>query len=196
MYVISKFATNFSPKPALGQTSLRPLAEWKRLAQQVKNGIGYLRDRLTGACREANYDCTQMFEVYRLVQAFDPSFASQHIDAAWVDAFSTIPPLADLIPHLKHELPAYLSKCAGTAYDHEDVNTFTTEVLRSWANHGKEFPTWALAMQIVGSFTPNSAAAERVFSMLKLMFGDTQMSALADIIQAALMLRYNKRTVG
>ena len=56
MYVISKVATNFSPKPALGQTSLRPLAEWKRLAQQVKNGIGYLRDRLTGACREANYN--------------------------------------------------------------------------------------------------------------------------------------------
>ena len=32
--------------------------------------------------------------------------------------------------------------------------------------------------------------------MLKLMFGDTQMSALADMIQAALMLRYNKRVVG
>ena len=42
----------------------------------------------------------------------------------------------------------------------------------------------------------SSAAAERVFSMLKMMFGDTQMSALADMIQVALMLRYNKRTVG
>ena len=51
-------------------------------------------------------------------------------------------------------------------------------------------------MQIVGSFTPNSAAAERVFSMLKLMFGDPQISALADMVQAALMLRYNKRKVG
>ena len=51
-------------------------------------------------------------------------------------------------------------------------------------------------MQIVGSFTPNSAAAERVFSLLKLMFGDTQMSALADMIQSALMLRYNQRKVG
>ena len=29
------------------------------------------------------------------------------------------------------------------------------------------------------------------FSLLKLMFGDTQMSALADMIQSALMLRYN-----
>ena len=31
---------------------------------------------------------------------------------------------------------------------------------------------------------------------MKLMFGDTQMSALADMIQAALMLKYNKRKVG
>ena len=82
------------------------------------------------------------------------------------------------------------------AYDHEDVDKFTTDVLCFWANHGKEFPTWALAMQVVGSFTPNSAAAERVFSLLKLMFGDTQMLALAGMIQSALMLRYNKRKVG
>ena len=48
-------------------------------------------------------------------------------------------------------------------------------------------------MQIVGSFMPNSAAAERVFSMLKRMFGDMQMRALVDMIQAALMLNYNGR---
>ena len=44
--------------------------------------------------------------------------------------------------------------------------------------------------------SPNSAAAERVFSMLKAMFGDQQMETLADIIQTALMLRVNKRNVG
>ena len=38
-------------------------------------------------------------------------------------------------------------------------------------------------------------APQRVFSLLKWMFGDQQMSTLADIIQAALMLRYNKRPV-
>ena len=51
-------------------------------------------------------------------------------------------------------------------------------------------------MRIVGSFTPNSAAAERVFSLLKNMYGEQQMTALADMIQAALMLKYNKRAVG
>jgi hypothetical protein len=50
--------------------------------------------------------------------------------------------------------------------------------------------------QIVFAFTPNSAAAERVFSMLKAMFGDQQMETLADIIQTALMLRINQRKVG
>ena len=107
-------------------------------------------------------------------------------------------PVAEHVPRLKYELPAYLATCAGTAYDHNDVDAFTKGVLLFWANHGKKFPTWALAMQIVGSFTPNSAAAERVFSLLKLMFGDMQMSSLADMIQAALMLKYsyNARKVG
>ena len=43
---------------------------------------------------------------------------------------------------------------------------------------------------------PNSASCERVFALLKNMFGEEQMSTLADYIQAALMLRYNKRVVG
>ena len=50
--------------------------------------------------------------------------------------------------------------------------------------------------RIIFAFTPNSASSERVFSLLKCMFGDTQMSVLADYIQAALMLAYNKRKVG
>ena len=50
--------------------------------------------------------------------------------------------------------------------------------------------------QIVGYFTPNSTAAERGFSLLKLMFGDIRMQALTDMIQAALMLKYNQRKVG
>jgi len=41
-----------------------------------------------------------------------------------------------------------------------------------------------------------SASCERVFSLLKNLFGEEQMSALADYIQAALMLNYNGRQVG
>ena len=49
--------------------------------------------------------------------------------------------------------------------------------------------------RILFAISPNSASCERVFSLLKLMFGDQQISTLADAIRAALMLRYNDRTV-
>ena len=73
----------------------------------------------------------------------------------------------------------YLVKCQGASFDHNDVPAFTQGVLLWYKNNSFDIPTWALAMQIVGSFTPNSAAAERVFSLLKLMFGDRQMTSLA-----------------
>ena len=46
------------------------------------------------------------------------------------------------------------------------------------------------------AISPNSASCERVFSLLKNLFGDAQMSSLADYVQAALMLNYNGRVVG
>jgi len=41
-----------------------------------------------------------------------------------------------------------------------------------------------------------AASCERVFALLKNLFGEQQLSALADYIQAALMLNYNDRHVG
>ena len=57
-------------------------------------------------------------------------------------------------------------------------------------------PTWAFAVRITFGLTTNSAACERVFSLVKRVFGEQQMSALADYIRAALMLAYNERVVG
>ena len=46
------------------------------------------------------------------------------------------------------------------------------------------------------AISPNSASCERVFALLRRLFGEEQMRALADYIQASLMLNYNKREVG
>ena len=54
----------------------------------------------------------------------------------------------------------------------------------------------AIGRKFLRNFAPHTRLAERVFSLLKLMFGEVQMSSLADMIQAALMLRYNGRKVG
>jgi hypothetical protein len=180
---------------------VREMDEWKRLAAAAKGGITYLRNRLTGnlPAQQKNFDCSHMYEVLRVVQAFDPSWAAQHLDANVVNALAVVKPLRNMTAALLRELPAYLVATAGVVIDHsegKEDHSFTEQVLKWWATNGSKFPAWAEAAQIIFAFTPNSAAAERVFSMLKAMFGDQQMETLADIIQTALMLRINKRKVG
>ena len=41
-----------------------------------------------------------------------------------------------------------------------------------------------------------SLSCERVFSLLKNLFGEQQMSAIADYVEASLKLNYNGRVVG
>ena len=53
-----------------------------------------------------------------------------------------------------------------------------------------------MAARIIFAMAPSSAASERVFSLVKSMFGKEQLSSLADFVHGALMLRYNKRNVG
>ena len=97
---------------------------------------------------------------------------------------------------MKSELPAYLSATQGVTFDRKDIDKFTEDVLTWWRINGNQFPTWALAARMVFAFSQNSAACERVFSLLAAMFTKEQHSTLADQIQAALMLKYNKRVVG
>ena len=76
------------------------------------------------------------------------------------------------------------------------MDTYTREILAWWRQHRKELPAWNKAARIIFALSPNSAACERVFSLLKNFLGEQQMSALADVIQAALMLAYNHRAIG
>ena len=57
-------------------------------------------------------------------------------------------------------------------------------------------PAWALAARIIFAISPNSASCERVFALLKNLFGEEQSLSLADYVQASLMLNYNDRSVG
>ena len=76
------------------------------------------------------------------------------------------------------------------------MEAYTNAVLKWWRTNGNNFLKWALAARMVFALSPNSASCERVFSLVKNMFGEQQMLVLADYIRAALMLKFNKRTVG
>ena len=64
-----------------------------------------------------------------------------------------------------------------------------THGFRVWHEPGR-------AARVVFAISPNSASCERVFSLLKNLFGEQQMASLADYVQASLMINYNGRKVG
>ena len=110
-----------------------------------------------------------------------------------------VKPLAnlDLVSELQRELPKYLTAAAAAPlYDVGDMASFTSGILNFFKMHTSTIPAWARAARIVFAFLPNSAMSERVFALVKSMFGDDQLFSLSDCIQAVLMLRDNGRTVG
>ena len=83
------------------------------------------------------------------------------------------------------ELTVYLAKADGV-----DAGT---NCLKWWGECEPTLPNWAAAAKKVLVVQPSSAAAERVFSLLKSSFGCQQDSSLKDYIESPLMLQYNKR---
>ena len=119
------------------------------------------------------------------------------VDANAVGSLAIIHCLTrDLIDGMKLELDKYATAVADVSISRADVQEFTDDVLTFWRTHKSELPTWARSARIVFAMSTNSASCERVFSLLANMFGDNQNSALGDLLQRSLMLRYNKREVG
>lgn len=165
--------------------------------------IDYLESRITGTC-DAQYSCKEMHDVCDLIRVFDPLGAHLRLynaDAV-IDELPRIPVLAGAVDlrKLKAEAPHYLATAARIRVSvselQSDVASYTEFVLRWWQSHCNSFPEWGKAARIVFSMSPNSASCERVFSLLQVMFGESRSAALADMLQASLMLRYNKRKVG
>lgn len=98
------------------------------------------------------------------------------------------------IKDLHAQMPAYLAAArVAEVHSMDDVAEYTEAVLRFWRTTSEaSMPAWRLAARILFAFSPNSASCERVFSLLDCMFGEGQKSSLADMLQAALMLRYNR----
>ena len=177
---------------------IRNLAERNRIYDALKPGFDYLEARLTGTC-EAQYSLVEMYELCRVARAFDPTFAAANVDAAFVDSMSAITPLRALgmLDDLKRQLPQYLAAAArAPAIGKSSVADYSNAILDWWRNSSATFPAWALAARVVFAISPNSASCERVFALLKNLFGEEQLRSLADYIEASLKLNYNKRRVG
>jgi hypothetical protein len=175
------------------------MPERKAIVASLKSGFEYLDDRLTGNCASC-YDCTDTYELFRLVQVFDPVFAvADRVCAETVKGLAALPcfeNLDALVAGMIAEIPKYMSSASRLRLDRADVAEFSKGVLQFWRSHATEMPHWAEAARIVFSMAPSSAACERVFSLLASMLDSNQRRALMDFVEGSLMLNYNNRVVG
>ena len=176
----------------------RDMPERKAICDGLVPGFDYLEARITGTC-DAQYSLVGMYELCDLVRVFDPNFATAHANPALLNRMSVITPLnaLDMLDGMKQELPLYLAAAANApAFNKASVADYTEAILKWWRTNGGLFKAWALAARVVFAISPNSASCERVFALLKRLFGEQQMHSLADLVQATLMLNYNKHSVG
>jgi hypothetical protein len=71
-------------------------------------------------------------------------------------------------------LLTYIAATNGASVDHGDEGDFTKEILSRWKSKASEGRAWSEAARIALAMAPNSAGVERVFSLLKILFGSNQ----------------------
>ena len=90
------------------------------------------------------------------------------------------------IANLAQELPLYFAAADGVKVACEE------DKVTWWAAHRDTLPHWCVLVKKLLLIQPSSAAAERVFSLLAIVFTSQEDSALQDYLEASVMLLYNK----
>jgi hypothetical protein len=171
--------------------------EWQTSVSMRTPTFTYIESRITDGCEPA-YRLGTVYKVMRAIQIFDPSFAVLYFNDPAIDELLVIHAVAVLIPQLKAEVSAYLNAATTTTitFNINSVEDFTKNVLRFWRENKSKLKVWARAARIVFAIPSTSASSERVFALLNNIFGDQQLSAMSDYLQAALMLSFNTCAIG
>jgi hypothetical protein len=93
---------------------------------------------------------------------------------------------------LINEFASYKFICEGLQYAKSDAQIHGNEIEKFWSHHEIPLPHWTRFAHILFLMQPTSACVERAFSLLKYIYGNQQQSALMDLVELQLMLRYNR----
>ncbi len=156
--------------------------QWVDYANKcVKPGLDYFQRQLGSSLKDP-------LAAFKSARLFHPSKAYvMQPDAAAIDELCSIPFLnfPATLDALKQELPTYLARAAGVDPKFS--------ALEWWRQNAGDLPHWSSAAKKLLLIQPSSAAAERVFSLLKASFNEQQDNSLQDYIESSLMLQYNNR---
>ena len=146
----------------------------------IQPGFDYFR-------RQMSTNLQQAVAFFKAARLFSPHVVNIiRPTAASIDELSVFPFFTpQVLSELKEELPLYMSKASG-------VNASVCP-LEWWQLNSGSLPKWSAKLQKVLLIQPSSAAAERVFSLLKASFSEQQQICLNDYIETSVMFQYNKR---
>jgi len=99
------------------------------------------------------------------------------------------------VDDLVSELSLYLEVCQREGIDFSNVVKVTQclpFITEFWDKYKTRLPKWYDFATKCMLLQPSSASVERLFSLLKLVFGDLQASSLQDKVQLQVQLMYNK----
>ena len=69
----------------------------------------------------------------------------------------------------------------------------TGDAAKKYKASAGKYPTWRWVVRVLLLIQPSSAAAERVFSLMRRNFNSENLQSKLDIIEATLMVQYNER---
>ena len=160
----------------------------RALAQQYNNfawqcvqpGLEYFQNIF-----ESVDNLSQPLSCFKAARLYPTRVNDIHQKAADVRELANFPFIYDNdVDGLILELPQYLAASSGV---------HATDILDWWKRHKEALPRWSREAAKICLCKPSSAAAERVFSLLKASFSNQQQSELEDYIETSLMLQYNGR---
>ena len=166
------------------------------MAWAEEYGRSCVRDAVHWFQRKFNvelYDTVRAFKAARLL--CPASVQSLGVTPENVSQLRAFPFLDEdkIIDDLSAELPRYLAAAEGAVFPGDSLAEKAEKKVKWWKDHAQDLPHWADAARKVMLVQPSSAAAERVFSLLKSTFNDQQASALQDYLETSTMLQYNHR---
>jgi hypothetical protein len=153
----------------------------KKAVDMVKPAVKYYKEQLTHLAGQIN--------IFKAAKLFNPVFvASRPLNPEDVNEIKCIAFFNNTLKvnQLKAEFLKYHSLATQCPND--------VDPLSWWSRQTVELPHWSAACRSMILYQPSSAAAERVFSMLRQSIGVRQGSSLQDYQAASVMLAYNRRS--
>jgi len=128
---------------------------------------------------------------FKAVQIMVPSKAwALDVGEEHIDQLAILPFIArdrPLLERLNAELAIYKVLIEGLLA--------TTDLQGFWLAIAEKLPGWSEATRMVLTMAPSTAAAERVFFLMKTLLNNVQQSTLTDAIKTAIMANCNSRNL-